>query len=331
MLSEEAQQNILKDFPNIKLSYENITHKKVYKYDIYLAIPCGKKCFAWFTIFDNKNVCFVMEISDRKAILNIKIYNCVFNDNLSFGTILYGTQFNTQGTHFFTIEDIFLYKGMDVSNKNWLNKFTYIGNLFKGDIKQIAYTKNCLVFGLPLIENNIKELDKKINQLKYKIFCINLKNFNNTNYSDIVLYKNINTLLLTYGFNEITNKNKKTKKGFVFELRPDIQNDIYHLYCYNDEKNTELVNYGIALVPDFKTSVMLNSLLRNIKENTNLDLLEESDSEEEFENTNLNKFVYLDKKVRVICLYNYKFKKWYPIKIVETKDELTNLHALKYY
>ena len=37
----------------------------------------------------------------------------------------------------------------------------------------------------------------------------------------------------------------------------------------------------------------MNSLFRNIKENGNLDLLEESDDEEEFENIALDKFVYL--------------------------------------
>ena len=41
----------------------------------------------------------------------------------------------------------------------------------------------------------------------------------------------------------------------------------------------------------------MNSLFRNIKENRNLDLLEESDDEEEFENTSLDKFVDLDKEL----------------------------------
>jgi hypothetical protein len=59
----------------------------------------------------------------------------------------------------------------------------------------------------------------------------------------------------------------------------------------------------------------MNKLFRNIKENDNLDALEESDDEEEFENELTNKFVYLDKSYKMICQYNNKFKKWLPIKI----------------
>ena len=95
----------------------------------------------------------------------------------------------------------------------------------------------------------------------------------------------------------------------VFNVSPDIQNDVY--YLRNDSNSEEL----FAGIPDYKTSIMMNNIFRNIKENKNLDELEESDSEEEFENEKIDKFVYLDKCVRMLCEYNYKFKKWVPIKI----------------
>jgi hypothetical protein len=59
----------------------------------------------------------------------------------------------------------------------------------------------------------------------------------------------------------------------------------------------------------------MNNLFRNIKENNDLDALEESDDEEEFENSNVDKFVYLNKEYKMVCNYNKKFKKWVPIKI----------------
>jgi hypothetical protein len=71
-------------------------------------------------------------------------------------------------------------------------------------------------------------------------------------------------------------KKKHFSKEVVFEVRPDIQNDIYNLYCCNDTKS-EMVFFDIAFIPDFKTSVLMNSLFRKIKENDNLDSLEESD------------------------------------------------------
>ena len=53
MLSQEDKAHILSGFPEIKLSYENITHKKVYNSDIVMAIPEGRKCFAWFSHFND--------------------------------------------------------------------------------------------------------------------------------------------------------------------------------------------------------------------------------------------------------------------------------------
>ena len=51
MIKNLDKQNIISNFPNIKLSYENITHKKVYDANIVLAIPDGNKYFAWFTSY----------------------------------------------------------------------------------------------------------------------------------------------------------------------------------------------------------------------------------------------------------------------------------------
>jgi hypothetical protein len=98
----------------------------------------------------------------------------------------------------------------------------------------------------------------------------------------------------------------------IFSIKPDIQNDIYHL---SDPVNKSLV--GTAYIPDYKTSVLMNQLFRNIKENANLDSLEESDSEDEFENDRVDKFVYLDREYTMTCAYNHKFKKWVPLRVVD--------------
>ena len=57
--------------------------------------------------------------------------------------------------------------------------------------------------------------------------------------------------------------------------------------------------FDTAFIPDYKTSVFMNKLFRIIKENDNLDKLEESDDEEEFENTKTDKFVYLNKSFKI--------------------------------
>ncbi len=96
----------------------------------------------------------------------------------------------------------------------------------------------------------------------------------------------------------------------VFIVSADPHPDIYKLYTSSNEY------VGIAHVPTYERSVFLNGIFRRIKENTNLDLLEESDDEEEFEDTSTHKYVNLDKKVIMKCVYNDRFMKWIPIEIV---------------
>jgi hypothetical protein len=129
-------------------------------------------------------------------------------------------------------------------------------------------------------------------------------------------------------YNNNTNHTNHTnytnnKKYKIFIVSADIQNDIYNLVDL-DAVNDDLSNYDytianklIASIPDYKTSVFMNALFRNIKENKSLDALEESDDEDEFENTNIDKFVDLTKKIKMKCVFNYKFKKWTPVECVK--------------
>jgi hypothetical protein len=76
----------------------------------------------------------------------------------------------------------------------------------------------------------------------------------------------------------------------------------------------------------------MNKLFRNIKENENLDLLEESDDEEEFQNENIDKFVDIDKTLLMICKFNHKFKKWYPVKdFTNQKPSISEKNELAQY
>jgi hypothetical protein len=116
--------------------------------------------------------------------------------------------------------------------------------------------------------------------------------------------------------NTINNNNNNNKKYKIFIVSADIQNDIYNLVDPDNSSDYTIANKLIASIPDYKTSVFMNALFRNIKENKSLDALEESDDEEEFENTNIDKFVDLTKKIKMKCIFNYKFKKWTPVECV---------------
>ena len=72
----------------------------------------------------------------------------------------------------------------------------------------------------------------------------------------------------------------------------------------------------------------MNSLFRNIKENINLDYLEESDDENEFEDIRADKYVDLDLELNIDCIYSNKFKKWVPVKL-SNKNKLSSLADIK--
>jgi hypothetical protein len=73
--------------------------------------------------------------------------------------------------------------------------------------------------------------------------------------------------------------------------------------------------YQYIFIPNYQISVWMNSLFRNIKENQHLDYIEDSEDEEEFENINEDKYVHLDRMLKIECSFHWKFKRWVPIKI----------------
>jgi len=316
MLTQEEKEDILQEFPNIKLSYETITHKKVYKYNLLLAIPEGKKCFAWFTSYKDKMSCFIIELDtkNRKQIRNIKFVNSCFSTSLCYGTIFYGTLFYHLNSPFFSIEDIFMYKGRNISNLDINEKINKICNILKNDIKQIAYNNYFLVFGLPLIAKSNNDLEISLKNIKYKLAAMKYYVSNKSNACYILPFEEYTNDFQEKKVLEDKKTERKYEKqtyGKIFVCKPDIQNDIYHLYTSENEY------VGLAAIPDYKTSIMMNKLFRIIKENDDLDALEYSDDEDEFENANVDKFVYLDKSYKIVCNFNNKFKKWVPIKITE--------------
>jgi hypothetical protein len=337
MLTQIDKERMLSEFPNLKLSYENITYKKVNNFDYVVAIPQGKKCFAWFTFIDDKMVCLIMELTNNKQIIDIKISNACFSNELSYGTVLYGTFLYVSNNKFFFIEDIFTYKGETLERKNWGEKLFKINNMLKKDLKQVSYNNSFIVFGLPLMCKTNEELQIQITNISYPIETIQFKLFNKVNSLLFMFYKNYienkpvnieNKPIIQDQPREKINVKQYVKREIVFSIKPDIQDDIYYLYCLNNESKEE--QHSVAHIQDFNASVMMNKLFRIIKENNNLDALEESDDEEEFENKNIDKFVHLDKSYKMLCQFNHKFKKWVPIKLAEENTKIITSEELAF-
>ena len=317
-LKDNEKQTLIKQFPNPKLSYETIIHKKVYKSDLIFAVPNGKKCFAWFTYFNDDPVCFILELNNQLIITNVFPVNASFNFDLSSGTILFGTFFKNANNTFFTIEDIHWYKEMELFKTSWHEKMMIINDIMENDIKQIKYNSTFLTFGLPIIHNDINHLLKEIKNTPYVIKSLKFILYNNFNKYLTLEYNNFNNNNNNNNNNIIKNNHISDNKR-VFKIKAEIQNDIYSLYSLetgSEDKCNQLNFHSTALVPSYKTSVMLNNLFRTIKENKNLDALEESDDEGDFQNVNADKFVDLCKMYTMLCMYNNKFKAWVPLKVV---------------
>jgi hypothetical protein len=301
-MKEYEMQTILSDFPSIKLSYDKIIHKKV-SADLYIAIPYGKKYFAWFTHYKTQNVCFLMEIynnnNSSNQISKIEIIPACYTNKLAYGTILYGTIIRNREHRFFAIEDVLYFKGIPIHYSNRVDKFEILEKIFANYIKQIAYTNNAIIFGLPVMHTNYDMLLETISNLEYTIYCIKCVTLKNGARSYNYLYK------------------KSDRKQYTtFMVKANVQNDIYELYDINstDKKTPPILN-SIAHIPSYTKSVFMNNLFRTIKENDNLDKLEESDDENEFENIDNNKFVDLNKELKMKCVLNMRFNKWVPIEI----------------
>ena len=318
--SEFHNNSILKTFPKFELSYENITHKKVHNADILLAIPEGNKGFAWFTCYNNENICFLLEIDEKNKIKNIKRILVSFIDSLALGTIFYGSLFIYNNISCFAIEDIYYYKGNNYIYTPYSNKLYLLKQIFNTEISQNILNHNFTIFGLPLVYMDFNLLLNDIQKLPYKISQIKFRFFEKKNTRKI--------MTMNYFKPSIISKNniQKEKQTAVFKIMADIEPDIYNLFIY---KNGVDEYYDMAFIPDFKTSVMMNKLFRNIKENDNLDTIEESDNELDFEDVREDKYVYLDKSFNLICEYNYKFKRWVPISLVGENAQIASSIIIK--
>jgi hypothetical protein len=331
MFNDKEIASILSDFPKFELSYETMTHKKVFNHNVILAIPDGKKCLAWFTTYKAENVCFIMETTVNNGIENIYIAKTGFSDKLVLGeagTIFYGTTFRVPNSaQCFCIEDLYYYKGINYSGRTFLSRLQLLKTILQTELSQNALINNYTIFGLPLMNLDLLILLKEIELLPYRVKYLKYRWFDTKKIMCAEYYKpslrvSDTNVTDTVKLNDSSVKLKEHIKQLstaIFKVTADIQSDIYNLFL-NKDGTEEFYDY--AFIPDYETSVLMNKLFRNIKENNNLDALEESDDEDEFENDRTDKYVYLDRSFKINCKYNYKFKKWMPIFVAKENDQI---------
>ena len=345
ILSFNQTSELTTRLPSFELSYETISHKKVSNdYNITLAIPYGKKALLWFTYYKTKNVCFLMEFGKGKNFTNVSIISEDIPINLAYGTVLYGCLCEIpESRTFFVIEDIMYYQGINTSKQPFCEKFNFLYSLMN-EYEDLLSNNANLYATLPVFwtlqsqENTIPE--------KYKTSIpYNIHHLQHRSNKRIVPYMNFpwskNTIPSISKFTpavpndllfippELPRFNfskPQYKEKAIFEIKADLQNDIYHLYAFG--KKSERVYCGLTYIPNYTTSKYMNSLFRTIKENDNLDYLEESDDEEEFQDMRIDKFVDLKKRLPIECVYKNKFKRWIPIKHIEGRPSIVHIRQL---
>lgn len=326
---------LMKRFPEFELSYETMCHTKVpNEYNLAIAIPTGRKVFVWFSYRVAEDVCYILDINKDKKIVGASIIPFCYENNeptLAYGTILYGTIFETPrnpySPSYILVEDVYYYKGLKLKTFLLREKYEIMSKFFN---IITPFNGGKWRFRLPIMwpieDNNIVNYDTipyQVHHIQYRVYDDTKPHLNVLVNRRPVIEPPQNGDISTaiYEKDKVPFKFIFSKRQYnettIFQVRADIQYDIYHLYMYG--MNKVPVYYDLALIPNYNTSVFMNGVFRKIRENRNIDYIEESDDEEDFENIKIDKYVDLNKRVLMECVFNRKTKKWVPLKVVNDK------------
>lgn len=318
---------LINRFPTFEPSYETLSHKKVPgQYDIAMAIPTGKKSYLWYTFYKGGDGVFLIDMNKDGRVLKCVKINHIYTSSVPHGTLLYGVYL--QEINAFLVEDIYYYKGMNLKGLVSGEKFIYLKQLISSDITN---TRQNMTISIPVcwkvvdcdddtVPEDIKlTIPYNIHHIQYRVLNDVMPFINVTVNKRPVIEKKKSIVqpvksnsVLRIDYNRIQNGMRA-----VFAVKADLQCDIYRLYATDNDGNR--IYYNTAYVPDYNTSVYMNSNFRTVKENANLDCIEESEDEDDFQNTDIDKNVDLDKEMLFECEYKHKFKRWIPRKIIKDR------------
>lgn len=103
------------------------------------------------------------------------------------------------------------------------------------------------------------------------------------------------------------NTNTNERRTFRVSCTPTA--DLYELH----EVKSPHAFVGNPMVSDYNTSKYMNNLFHNIRENDNIDLIEESDDEDDFENVRDDRWVANRGFVEMEFMMHPRFQKWVPV------------------
>lgn len=309
--------------PPFEFSYETVSHKNVPDiYNLALAIPSGKKCCIWFSFDHTGDHMYLLDLNKDKKIVKTTPIESSFDVTLAYGTLLYGAMI--PDTNAFIIEDVFIYKGSPMKTLNVGQRLYYIYDFLENHMP----ATDTLMFSMPVFwcgtEHVVaeSEIPYSVHHIQYRSLTAIVPYLNVPVNKKPIVDKNVTPTFVQKSTVRPDFTKVQYKCTTVFQVTADTRYDIYNLFAHGD------VFYNIAHIPGYKTSVMMNRIFRKIRENENLDYIEESDDEIDFENADCDRYVDLNKKVLVECVFNSKFKRWIPVRLASPGSRIVNISQL---
>lgn len=371
ILNTLQKQQLLSRFPinNAKLPYETTSSNTSVsnEYNMGMAISYGKRAYAWFTYYQNKDVCCIMELN-RDNMIGSSIYfiETDFPTSFSLGTILSGTIYEDENSDsktdakskfYFIVENIFVFKGQTLSTI-YSERMQPLYQFFQ------EFTHKTIPFVCPVMwnydskKNPLDEIPAEYSgKIPYTIRYIQYRSSNQILpllnisinkkpiWSPVIPGSSLKTpdshvIPVISASASFSNTNTIPvgsfdyskpiyKQSVFFMVMAEIHHDVYFLYLKN--KEGKWVKFQHALILNYKTSVWMNGLFRNIKENQNLDYMEESEDEDDFEDLREDKYVDLQKQLIIECVFSHKFKLWTPIRVMDSTSVSNLLPSIEQF
>ena len=355
MNSLSQYNGLLRRFPSFELSYETVSHKKVSvtSDSVALAVPVGKKYFLWFTYKEQsyEDACYFLGLDKDRRVCSVeKIDIQGIPSRYCLGTVVYGTLYEPPDSQksVFVAEDIYQQNGTNLWNLCFGDRLGFLAEFIREN-----WIFPSMRAALPVIwyVKSGGALDPFVPPDLGKLMAYSPHHIQYRSVEKVAPYINVPvqkrgapaaSAPLAVSSAQVAQKMTAasvlqplprfdySKPAYrypaVFSVTADPQLDLYHLYAYGG--TGPVVYCGLAGIQSLRTSVFMNGIFRRIRENANLDLAEESEDEADFENTDMNKYVDLEKVALIECVFSQKHKKWIPVRLASNGEKMVHIEKL---
>ena len=293
-------ERVLCSAPNVERCYERL-HRKVQP-DCYMLAAKGQPGLLWFTLVGGRETCFLGSWGrGRGRGCNWRPIWASYSSRLCAGTLIRGTVVACSANRVFACEDLLRYRGKDVGRATLTDKMPLLATLFRVDFARTQPPPPFIITKLPVWAASRAEADALVPTLPYSLYRV--RAFSS----------------LTRGLQEIQDAGQPSAiRQLVLDVRARQVNDVYDLVCADGGV------VGTAAVPSYARSVALNRIFRNVRENENLDLLEESEDEEIFQSVGPGRYVDLQKCVRMVCTRVPRYPRLEPVRAAAPDASLSS-------